>query len=191
MREDLSQLASIQKIWSFEDDPVSSSFCEVAVDAVVDKGADVVVDCAEDVGAGDYKGDLGGEVRGTVDHQTPLDDGLLDQVELLDSGGQRGKAKVEHLLQISDSSVDQFSRLRTGPCPEVIPVDQQSSQASGGGIQEDADSVATAADDQYVILVVVLYFLDVLFPSLEDRSCPLLLGVLSLADNLVGDCCDG
>ena len=104
MWEDLSHLSAIDHKGHVE--PGRSARCVEGVDSVVHQGTYVIVEGTHDVTGGYDKRNLTGQMGSTVNHQTPLCDGLLDQFELLPPRRQRTQVETEHLLQVAHSSMD-------------------------------------------------------------------------------------
>lgn len=76
MREDRGEFFPVEEIRHFEGSRRDGRI--KPIDHVVKHRANVVVEGAEDVSAGDYKWYFGCEMRCAIDHHTPLRDRLRD-----------------------------------------------------------------------------------------------------------------
>lgn len=102
-----AQIISAGEVGEVEGDSCRG-FVEYPVDHVVGYRPDVVVQAPEAVLARDYDLDFVVHVRGVVDHVGAFLQRLLYEVELLDAAGNGCPAELEHLLQVSDPTVNQL-----------------------------------------------------------------------------------
>ena len=70
-------------------------------------------------------------------HQVALAQRLTDELEV-------------HLLEVAQAAVEEPARPRRGAAGEVACLDQRRRQPAGDGVERDAGSGDTAADDEYV-----------------------------------------